>query len=380
MDRKICFLSPHYYKYKIGGAEVQMYYLANELAKKGWDVYYVTEDVNNMILDNNIKLVPFKLINNLKKNEKVMINILKEIDADVYYQRGRKMYTYYVGKFSRLNDKPFVFSPSMDIDCRLFKYLLRFNSSSLSNHIKKFLRIPIDFYKDLTTIRGMTASDLVLCQSNLQKMKLKSNMGISGKIFRNIHPYPKEVSINKNKPPIVLWLANLKEWKQPEIFLSLVKELKNLNCSFIIAGGLKSDRYKRELTKMEYDINNFRYIENINLEESNELISKSSVFVNTSKKQEGFPNTYIQSWMRKTPTVTLNFDPDDIIKRKNLGYHSRNFNQLLNDVKKLIENEDLRKELGANARAYSKSFSIKNNMPVFIDLINNIIDEEGDSI
>jgi glycosyltransferase involved in cell wall biosynthesis len=50
--------------------------------------------------------------------------------------------------------------------------------------------------------------------------------------------------------------------------------------------------------------------------------------------------------------VSLNVDPDEIICTYNLGFHSGTFNQMVQDVKRLLEDEKLREELGQNGRRY----------------------------
>ena len=56
--------------------------------------------------------------------------------------------------------------------------------------------------------------------------------------------------------------------------------------------------------------------------------------------------------MRETPVITLNCDPDDIIKKYKLGFHSGSFKKLVEDVRYLLENEDVRRDMGKNARKY----------------------------
>ena len=86
-----------------------------------------------------------------------------------------------------------------------------------------------------------------------------------------------------------------------------------------------SSRYRKLLEEARSQLPNFEHIEDVQLEKSNELIARASVFVNTSLCYEGFPNTFIQAWMRKVPTVTLNFDAAKLavgwrfLARKNVG-------------------------------------------------------------
>ena len=84
------------------------------------------------------------------------------------------------------------------------------------------------------------------------------------------------------------------------------------------------------------------------------MFAQASVFVNTTMPgREGFPNTYIQAWMHETPVVTLDCDPDEIIKTHGLGFHSSSFEKMVDDVSKLCTDKELRLSMGKRAHAYA---------------------------
>jgi glycosyltransferase involved in cell wall biosynthesis len=57
--------------------------------------------------------------------------------------------------------------------------------------------------------------------------------------------------------------------------------------------------------------------------------------------------------MRETPVVTLHCDPDGVIETQGLGYHSRTFDGLVADVRKLLGKEELRQTMGRKARSHA---------------------------
>jgi glycosyltransferase involved in cell wall biosynthesis len=63
---------------------------------------------------------------------------------------------------------------------------------------------------------------------------------------------------------------------------------------------------------------NITYLGELSIERVNEEIAQSDIFVNTSS-EEGFPNTFIQAWMRGVPVVSCFVDPDNCLSNKGIG-------------------------------------------------------------
>ena len=61
---RICFVSGSYPKYRIGGAELQNFYLAKKFVRSGWEVHFTCTHLgntkSNLILDEGMKIHKFK--------------------------------------------------------------------------------------------------------------------------------------------------------------------------------------------------------------------------------------------------------------------------------------------------------------------------------
>lgn len=370
--KKICFVNPSSIFGDIGGAEVQIYILAMQMIQRNWSVSYITAP--NQIPKKNETGIQFYSIHetgNIKKDEYLFVKELNKINPDYIYQRGRKLWTHYAAMYRHSENCKLIFATSMDIDCFKHKFLFR-TPNSFREFYARIKKCKYNSKLDYLTLKAMESADLVLSQTETQKNLLKK-LNIESKIFSNVHTLP-ESSISKNKcsKPVVLWLARFQAWKQPEVFIKLAKVLKNLDCKFIMAGRLSNNKYKYQLEQAEKDLPNFEYIGSLPFNETNKLLEKVDLLINTSKKEEGFPNTYVQAWLRKVPVVTLNFDPDNIIQKNNLGATAINFNNLTVLIKRFVEDPSYRREIGENAYHYAvREHSTEKNGDKFVDLVLN---------
>jgi len=104
-----------------------------------------------------------------------------------------------------------------------------------------------------------------------------------------------------------------------------------------------------------------------------EMHANLPLFVNTSLPREGFPNTYIQAWMREVPVLTLAFDPDDIIKRGCLGYQDENIITLTNKIRYLTENIEEIRNMGRTCRKFAiKNYDIERNIVRYEELFREL--------
>jgi glycosyltransferase involved in cell wall biosynthesis len=334
-----------------------MYMLAEGFRKKGWDVSYVAGTWNSHKDGCEEEIGGIKVY--WYKRRKFfgfrdvfkLFRILEKTDADIFYNRGRSFLTGVVAYFAQQNNKKFVWSSNGRDGCERNKHVKRLINSK-KNLFKKIFLLPEAFVNDRIYEYGIKVADLIVNQTRDQKNALAQIFKKSGVIIKTGYPIPEKLCV-KLQPPIVLWLANLYSngIKRPELFIQLAMRCKDLKCKFVMA-GTASPRWVRVVNKASRELDNFEYIGGLSFEESNRIISEASIVVNTSL-WEGISNVMIQAWLHAVPVVTLFYDPDDVIKKHGLGFHSQNFEQLIKDVRYLVENPQECERIGRHAREFA---------------------------
>lgn len=351
---KICMVLGAHFSYAKGGAEIQADILANELIKRGHEIHYVCFGSENVGTPKKIRKDyylyrvkrPYKNMGFLcYLNRKFIHGIMDKIKPDIIYQRGAFPFGDIISVYGRFRRIPVVSGISMEIMCK-------------KNKIDVSLRTIPDIIDNHMRVRYFKKSDLIISQTELQKKLLKKTYGVDSIIIPNVHFVP-DPPFNKKTPPIISWVANIKRLKQPEIFLKLAKELADTDANFIMAGRPACGKFQSSFENKVDALPNVTYLKEISFEGTNELIKESSIFVNTSTT-EGFPNTFIQSWMRGTPVVSLNSDPNNILKNHKIGFHSKSLPKMAEDIRYLLENEEVRFDMGERARTYAvKNFDVE---------------------
>jgi len=346
--RKIVILTEHYFEYVMGGAEQQISLLVSELSKLGYEVHYIFISYDhNMISASDINLYPVKVKKISRKfgqnfflYKDTIYKILQKIKPDYIYQTSTPALCGIAAEYTKNND------------CKLIWHIAAENDVLLSwfNSVRTIL---FDYFNKCCAKYGVRNADHIIGQAKYQEGLLFDNYGRKcDAIVGNWHPVPNE-RCSKEMPIKVIWVANFKRHKQPEIFIDLAEQFENFyGVEFIMVGRPMVGRYQQMLEKKMNMLSNLKYLGEISNDEVNLLLSKSHVLVCTSKS-EGFSNTFIQAWMRQVPVVSLNVDPDDLLKTKSLGFHSGNFEKMVQDMEKLLRDRGLLELMGENARNYA---------------------------
>lgn len=371
MPRKIniCFVQAFTYavfnpasKAKIGGAEVDLYNIANELIKdKRFEVYFLVADFGQKSLEkyNNIKVIKG---HSQKKNLKNYIlsffkfyKKLAQINADIYITANLSKYVGFTNFYCRLHNK---------IHIHRTEHQHQVDKLYLLKKIVKGSGRYTLFYL------GFKNVDHIVVQNEEDRETLKRTFGFPSTVIRNSYPIEKVNSQEKND--FILWIARGKKWKQPEVFIDLSKEFPNEK--FIMIMPVADDKkYFKNVNKMANSVKNLQFIPGVPFSEVNDYYKNAKLFINTSLA-EGFPNSFNQAMNSSTPILSLNINPDDFIKKNQVGIFCNNeFNILKESLDRLLKDKKLWMEFSKNTYNYVyNEMNIEKSIVIWKEILINL--------
>ena len=361
---KIAFVMPWHISERGGGSEVQANYLAQELALRGHCVSYICQTENKSKINSSERINGFEVfwlkssgrfawLDQNKYRDK-----LQKINPDVVLQRMTSNVTYIIGEYCRLNHKIFHwFCTDNEVAYKNW-HLKKFNQRfkfTFRNGLKFLIfylnaRI-LDFYRD----RGMRAVNVAWSQNNFQKERLLQDSKLETHTMISGHPLPQTlVNSEENfNQQTVLWCANLGIHKRPELFIELATQMQHTNLKFVIVGGHSNQAYVDQLFLNQPS--NLTTYGKCSFDEALSFFDSSSVFINTSNAGgDGFPNTFIQAWLRGVPTLTLGFDPDSVVVKNELGYTCSSVKQLAQKLQILLNSKEKYVSMSQNVKRYAE--------------------------
>lgn len=365
MNKRVVVLHPAYWEQAMGGAELQIFYLVKHLKELGCEVHYIFEDKNKTYANNlKIQLHPLNSIK-IKKRlgqrwffYKTTINKkLASIKPDIIYTRLYSSWSGFATHYSLTNNCKHICAVASDNDLK--------SISCISLFLKPF-NIVERYYMH----KSFKKASYVLVQNSYQAKKMKEKFKRDGIKINQSTELVNEANIYKNSSPInILWVANFKSLKRPELYIQLVERLKDYsNVKFKMIGRLHND-YKSILNHANLNFKNFEYLGEISNIEVNEELLKAHILVNTSD-YEGFSNTFVQAWMRKVVVLSMNSNPDEILTTKNIGFICPTVDVLVDKVKQLVKDKNLRQKMSQKAYSFAVvEHSLDQNLDKVINLI-----------
>lgn len=313
---KICFVAQHIYPWlsrsstvqTSGGAELQQAFIGRALREKGYDVSYISldhgqpdgESIEGLTIYKSFK--PEEGIFGIRFAYPRLYKIwkaLKRANADIYYVRCATFLPGILAIFCKMYAKKFVFAGAHETDFSPNKFRFPTKRDEV-------------LYK-----YGLQRAHAIIVQSSDQKKLLWENFRLKGKVIRNFYPYD-PVRLPDSQRKNILWVSTMRAWKRPSQFIRLARSFPSE--TFVMIGGRASaadGKLFDEIKKRAAKVKNLQFLGFQPFEITERYFDKSKVLVNTSE-YEGFPNTFLQAWLRGIPVISY-VDPDDVIATNRLG-------------------------------------------------------------
>ena len=270
----------------VGGAEVQQSILARVLARAGHRVSMICLDFGQ---PERVELDGVTVHKTYRPDAGIpglrfvhpritgMWRAMREVDADVYYQRSSAALTAVVAEFCRLHGKRSVYAGASDTD---------------------FLpgREQIRLLRDRWLFqRGLARVDRLVVQNRNQQRSCLLNYGRRAQLIPSCYELPADA--RPGGGDTVLWVGTVHQYKRPELLLELARRLPHRR--FVMVGGPGCDEVQRQsyyegVRAAAAALPNVEFTGFLPLERVEPYFDRARVHVNSSD-HEGVPNTFLQA-------------------------------------------------------------------------------------
>jgi len=302
----ICFVAPYAWPVLsrdpniqvVGGAEVQQCVLARLFAANGFRVSMITFDYgqpNGAVIDGITVHKAFRedagipVLRFLHPRLTTMWRALREVDADVYYQRSSAMWTGVVAEFCRRFGKRSIYAGASDRDFEI-------GQEQILHARDKWL------YR-----RGLARVDRIVAQNGFQLESCRRHHRREAQVIPSCYVPPEHAVRSSLAHDRVLWVGTIHDYKRPHLFLDIAERLPERR--FVLIGGpsvggerLKAG-YFEEVRARAAALANVEFTGFLPLAEVERWFDRARLLVLTSV-YEGMPNVFLQAWARGVPTVS----------------------------------------------------------------------------
>jgi len=335
----VCFIAPKAYPLfnpavngVFGGAEVDLYYLAGELAKdNNFKVSFITADYGQEpveTIDNItvIKSLDFK--KNLLTGARCVWRALKRADADIYMLETASLGVPLALSYCRCKKRKFVYRTANTREC---------DGTYLKEH----------YFIGKLFSWSLRRADILLAQNAEDTENLERTIGASPIVIANAQPLPKP---EPGKKDYILWVGRSAKVKGPYRFIEFAKRFPNEKFVMICQKATGDEDYD-ELVEAAEAVGNLEFHLRSPFHKVESFFRRAKIFVNTSDS-EGFPNTFIQAGKSATPILSFAVNPDGFLDEYSCGMSCGGDTERLAENLKFMLAEDRYIELGRNGRKY----------------------------
>ncbi|MGB2807982.1 MAG: glycosyltransferase family 4 protein [Sedimentisphaerales bacterium] len=316
----------------IGGAEVDFYYLARELAKDpNYQVSCIVADHGQEPIEVREDVTLIKTLDFNKRRVSATLRLwqaMRKADAHIYVRKLCSAVTAEVALFCKCYGRKFVYRTASAVEC---------DGTYLREH----------YFRGKGFVWSLRQADAVIAQNKTGAKNLAETVGVSAQVINNLHQL---LPLVQKERDTILWVGRSAKVKRTELFLELAKQMPQQQFTIICQKAIKDTEYDGLVAKAQ-QITNLEFIPRVPFRKIREYFQRARMLVNTSD-YEGFPNTFIHACKWATPILSLNVNPDGFLDRYNCGMCANGDWELFVDMLKKLLNRETTHKLGNNARKY----------------------------
>lgn len=182
----------------------------------------------------------------------------------------------------------------------------------------------------------------------------------------------------KNEKPEIIWVARFIDWKHPEVVLKLANNLKKQGYKFnikMLGTGILESKIKQKIKKQQLD-DVIQIVGQVPSENVKDYMEKANIFIGTSDSNEGW-GVVINESMNAGCAIVANRKMGSVpflIENGKNGMVYSSYNEFEENIKKILDNKNLRDELGKNAYEYiTNEWTAKTAANNLLELFESII-------
>lgn len=335
----VCFVSPKAYpifnpqvKAVFGGAEVDLYLIATELAKdRRFESVCVTADYGqpNVETREGVRLIKsLDFAQNPLSGARKIWKALKQADAAVYLLKTASAGVPLVHSFCRRHRRHFVYKTASQAEC----------DGRYSRAHPVLGRLFIWSLK--------TASQVIV-QNTQDRENLKRCFGIDSLLIPNAHRLGDAPAAPKHT---ILWVGRSAAVKRPQRFLELAAAFPRERFVMVCPRATGDSDYDR-LRRRAGELENLTFYEHVGFEQMDAIFAEAKVLVNTSDS-EGFPNTFIQAGKAAAAILSDTVNPDGVLTSRTIGLCGDGTPETLAANLRRLLTDGLWRQLGQNGLRY----------------------------
>lgn len=269
---------------------------------------------------------------------------LRELHPAVIYQQAKHSYTAVCARYATAYAVPFFYQIASDADLDHRWISLHWSANT-----------PFDVIESLSGDWGIRHASHVLAQTHSQAEALRHRFGREpAALVRNFLPIPPRLPQKPPGPLQILWVANFKDVKRPQLFVDLAQSFINrADLQFVMVGRPTTLRRFGPVMERIRATPNLLYLGEQPIERVEELMADATLHVNTSSF-EGFPNTFIQAWARGAVVLSIAVDPDKSMHAGGFGFCAGSFDRLRSLIEELAAAPHRRRAIAERAFAFAQ--------------------------